>query len=171
MPALQKQKKPGIRYNYIPMEEIQKYLDPILKNNGLCVVQLPETSQTGGVAIRTIVMDLESGEALETVFDLPKTDIKSVSDTQAIGASITYGKRYVLTSIFRIRGVDEDNDASDRPALASIGEMKYRASTMVNSSRLPEEKKSSLQRQIPFIEDRDVLAGICQTAEKAGGYL
>lgn len=171
MPTLIKQQKQGMKYKFIPLEQIQKYLDPILMAKGLGVVQLPETSDIGGVSIRTIVMDLETGETLESRFDLPKTDLKSVTDTQAIGASITYGKRYALTSIFRIKGVDEDDDAGRQQPLASIEEMKYRASTMVNSSKLPEPRKNSLQRQIPYTDDRDILAGICMTAEKAGGHL
>ncbi len=171
MPTLIKQQKQGMKYKFIPLDQIQKYLDPILLEKGLGVVQLPETSERGGVSIRTIVMDLETGETLESSFDLPKTDLKAVTDTQGIGASITYGKRYALTSIFRIKGADEDDDAGKPQPLASIDEMRFRASTMINNSRLPELRKSSLQKQIPYIEDRDVLAGICQTAEKAGGYL
>lgn len=171
MPTLVKQQKDGMRYKFIPLEQIQKYLDPILMEKGLGVIQLPETSEKGAVSIRTIVMDLETGESLETRFDLPKTDMKAVTDTQAIGASITYGKRYALTSIFRIKGVDEDDDASRPQVLAGIDEMRYRASTMINNSRLPEQRKSSLQKQIPYIEDRDVLAGLCRSAEKAGGHL
>ena len=171
MPILHKEKKQGMRYAYITLEEIQIYLNPLLSKHGLCVVHLLETAQHEGVAIRTIVMDLESGETLESVFELPKTDLKSVNDTQAIGASITYGKRYSLVSLFRINGTDNDTDGQSERQLASIEEMKFRASTMLNSSRLPEQKKTSLQRQIPYIEDRDVLASICQEADKAGGHL
>ena len=172
MPALHKEKKPGTQYPYIPLEEIQKYLNPILKKYHLCVTHLLERAQGDDkVAVRTLVADLDTGEDLQTVFELPKTDMRSINGTQAIGASITYGKRYSLVSLFRISGTDEDTDGQGRTQLASIDEMRYRASTMVNTSKLPEERKISLQRQIPYTDDRDILAGICLTAEKAGGRL
>lgn len=91
---------------YVPLDEIWKYLEPILKEKKLlCYHVVNENS------VKTLIRDLEAKEweplQIESSFDLEATD------PQKKGSAISYGKRYNLGCIFNII-TDEDNDANDK---------------------------------------------------------
>lgn len=100
--------KAGYGYNYIPLQEVIDEIKPKLVKYDLGVIQMPvsENGQSVGVTTRLIH---KSGQWLESTFFALPTVLKGTNQTQQIGASITYLRRYGLVSLFGIAG-DEDVD-------------------------------------------------------------
>lgn len=113
----------GYGYKYSDLPTIVKEINPILKKYGLGFVQ-----PLCGTKLKTIIFHPESGETIESEVDLPVETLvyeendkkKSVlkgfegmNRAQAIGAMITYFRRYSLSSILGII-TDKDPDASTK---------------------------------------------------------
>ena len=99
----------GYGYKYASLDDVLNASKPILNKNGCCIIQGVGYIQNG-ISITTRILHL-SGEYIEDTLGLPLTEMKGVNNTQAMGASITYGKRYGLSAILGI-STDEDIDAS-----------------------------------------------------------
>ena len=99
--------KGGYGYNYAPLNEILDDVRPILTKHGFSLVQT--VGSEGGMVSVTTTLIHESGESLGSTFLLPPADVKGTNEVQKLGASITYARRYMLTSILGIAG-EEDTD-------------------------------------------------------------
>ena len=102
-----KNTKSGYGYNYAPLNEILETVRPILAKHRFSVVQMVGHEE-GLVTVRTILIH-ESGESLESTMALPPAEVKGTNEVQQMGASITYARRYMLTSLLGIAG-EEDTD-------------------------------------------------------------
>jgi hypothetical protein len=101
--------KEGYGYKYATLDSIIEQTKPILQKYGLCVVQTL-TGDGIKVGVNTLLVH-ESGESISETLWLPATDMKGVNAVQAIGASITYGRRYAISAILGI-SADDDTDAT-----------------------------------------------------------
>lgn len=101
--------KEGYGYSYAPLNEILDAARPILTKHGFSVVQA--VGSEGGMVSVTTMLIHESGEKLESTLLLPPTEISGTNDVQKLGASITYARRYMITSILGIAG-EEDTDGA-----------------------------------------------------------
>ena len=106
--TLPKDKK-GYGYNYTDFDTVVKTVKPILKNNHLGFCQMLDTKDNGKSGVTTILFH-ESGETIESWFELPASQVSKVA-CQNMGASITYIKRYALCAILGCSS-DEDIDAN-----------------------------------------------------------
>ena len=98
---------------YFDVNAVINVIKPILSECELIVLQ-PLTSVDGKPAIKTYIIDAETGEQIwETspITELPKA--------QEMGASITYFRRYALVSMLLLTG-EVDDDANS----ISIGTQK-----------------------------------------------
>ena len=102
-----KNTKSGYGYNYAPLNEILETVRPILAKHRFSVVQMVGHEE-GLVTVRTMLIH-ESGESLESTMALPPAEVKGTNEVQQMGASITYARRYMLTSLLGIAG-EEDTD-------------------------------------------------------------
>lgn len=137
------------KYSYTGMPRMWMALKPLLKANGLTVIQSPisHDGNTMGDFMSTTVLH-EGGEWVEYVMRLVVTR----DDPQGFGSAITYAERYMIKSIFKIV-TDDDNDATTQ-RLAD-GEMKkewVRAYTVVFTLQNP-GKKPTNSDFIKFIEE------------------
>jgi len=93
--------------------DINDYLDvikPILTKHGLVLIQ-----PINGTNLKTVLVDTETGEKIETEATLPVNP-----DPQKTGAIITYYRRYAIQSLFALQAEDDDgNKASGDNAEAS----------------------------------------------------
>lgn len=105
-------------YSYASLAKIWVDLKPLLKANGLTVIQSPTSTngQTMGDFLSTSIFH-ESGEFISTIARLVITR----DDPQGFGSAITYARRYQLLSMLGLV-TDDDNDATTQ-RLAD-GEMK-----------------------------------------------
>lgn len=106
--AVNKEKTGGLKNKYFDINMVIEAIKPTFTKHGIVVLQ-PLTHVDGKLAIETIVSDSESGETMRFVAPVTPSD-----DPQKMGASITYFRRYALTSLFLIEG-EEDNDLQDKP--------------------------------------------------------
>lgn len=101
----------GYGYRYLELPAIIEAVKPVLFNNGLFVIQSVTSEDSTKVGITTRLTH-SSGEFFEDTFYLPPTNIGKANEVQKLGSSITYGRRYGLSTILLL-AVDDDVDAND----------------------------------------------------------
>ena len=94
---------PFYKSSYFDVNSLIEQLKPIINEAGLVVIQ-PLSHFNGAPSIRTIVMDPDSGETLESEYT-----ITPCNDAQKMGASVTYWRRYGLVSFFLVVGENDDD--------------------------------------------------------------
>lgn len=102
-----------VRSRYAKFEDINQAVKPILKQYGFGIAF--RTAQPEGKIIVSGVLTHKSGHREETHIELPADTSGSKNNVQAIGSSISYGKRYTLCDLLNIttRGQDDDATGSD----------------------------------------------------------
>lgn len=123
----------GHGYRYTPLPAIINAIRPILAKHGLGVYQEVEVSPdttveiqkyvskggmereydiaNGFVRVKTVIVDTEGNKIESPVLELPIVRMVGNSSAQAIGATITYARRYSLSAFLGI-ATEEDTDAS-----------------------------------------------------------
>lgn len=141
--------------SYAPLEDIVKITQPILSKYGFSVSF--STSQNGleSVTVQCTLMHRD-GHSTKTELMLPTKSVSnSMNAMQAIGAAITYAKRYTISGILNIATGDDDNNGfttnaktakptiSDdqlEKALKAISEEKYTLEKLFNTYELTTEQ-------------------------------
>lgn len=101
---------PHFNSKYFDINSLIAEIKPILNEQGLLIMQ-PLVVLDGHAAMKTVIIDAESGESCETTTYLPEDD-----SPQKMGSAITYFRRYALTSLLLLEAEDDDgNFAADAP--------------------------------------------------------
>lgn len=102
--------KQAYGYKYATLDSLIDMLRNVLPKHGLWFMQMPTTFE-GRFTLTTRVFH-ESGEWIEDSIEMTDTELQGkANDTQKVGASITYFRRYALSSIFGVAS-DEDVDGN-----------------------------------------------------------
>jgi hypothetical protein len=102
--------KQAYGYKYATLDSLIDMLRGVLPNHGLWFMQMP--TRTGEKSALTTRIFHTSGEWIEDSIEMTDTELQGkVNDTQKVGASITYFRRYALSSIFGV-AADEDVDGN-----------------------------------------------------------
>lgn len=121
--------KQAYGYKYATLDSLIDMLRLVLPKHGLWFMQMP-TRFDGKSTLTTRVFH-ESGEWIEDSIEMTDTELQGkANDTQKVGASITYFRRYALSSIFGVAS-DEDVDGN------------------LNSKKPPEQKQSYQRSAAP----------------------
>ncbi len=97
----------GYGYTYTKLPRILEVINPLMKENGLGFTQVGE-----GTSLKTVIFHIESGESLESVFDIPQeVSLAKMNDFQVLGSAISYLRRYALSSALGLV-TDKDIDAA-----------------------------------------------------------
>lgn len=100
--------KSARNYKYATLDSVIELLSLVLPKHGLGWLQTLSTED--GQPILVTRMIHESGEWIEDAMVLPQTKLNGgANESQELGASITYFKRYALSAIFGI-ATDDDTD-------------------------------------------------------------
>ena len=96
---------------YTPLEDIVNTVRPILSKFGFSVSFNSNQQNVGFVTI-TCQLRHKGGHMIENALTLPTEAVtKGMNPMQAIGAAISYGKRYTICGILNIATTaDDDND-------------------------------------------------------------
>lgn len=142
---LSKNKK-GYGYNYTPLDSVIDMLNTVLPKHGINFVQFPSTIGEN-YALTTRIFH-ESGEWMEDTIIFNMTEISKANDTQKLGASITYFRRYALSAIFGIAS-DEDIDGNIEMNIAAKQSQSQpqRKSFNENKPSQPQQVKQQPQTQ------------------------
>ena len=100
---------PHFKNKYVSLDSILEAIKEPLKSANLVFVQMP----LEGGKLKTILIETETGESLESTMDLLITK----TDPQSQGSALTYARRYALSAILGL-STDEDDDgnsASSKP--------------------------------------------------------
>ena len=99
------------KFKYANLTSTWLSVKQLLKNNGIVVYQSPTQEHNGmtGNLFKTTLHHLESGEEKTEVMGMVLTR----QDPQALGAAITFYRRYMLTSMLGLIP-DDDNDAREQ---------------------------------------------------------
>jgi hypothetical protein len=90
------------KVNYASLPHILTVITPILKKNGLLIVQ-PVVNN----CVVTKLIHIDTGQMLESVYDIV---CKDSTNAQQIGSGVSYARRYSLTSILNLNIDDESDD-------------------------------------------------------------
>ena len=107
--------KPNDSGNYGKFVNLAAILDaatPTLVAHGVNVVQMCGRDDEGRVTVKTLAVDLETGETVEV-----GTFAGAAPDPQKAGSIISYGRRYCLSTALGIVG---DTDADQVPVKAPV---------------------------------------------------
>ncbi len=96
-------------YKYADLADLSAAVLPALAAQGIAWT-CPTVMTDRGLILRGQLIH-ESGERLEAVWPLPNT-----SDSKALGGAVTYGRRYLLSTLTGV-AAEEDNDAAHTEVL------------------------------------------------------
>lgn len=97
---------------YATFEDINDVVKPIMQKHGFAISFRVEHVQNG-VKVTGVLMH-RGGHREETTMLLPSDTSGSKNAVQAVGSSVSYGKRYVMSAMLNIttRGEDDDGYAA-----------------------------------------------------------
>lgn len=109
IPIIAKSKKAHTT-TYAPLEDIVKVVQPILSKYGFSVSFTTEQQGLEAVTINCILQH-KDGHSTSTALMLPTKAVNnSMNAMQAIGAAISYGKRYTICGILNIATAQDDDN-------------------------------------------------------------
>jgi hypothetical protein len=91
---------------YADLNAILDAVEPILLENGLILLQ-----PIHGNKVCTQIVDIDSGQILESCMDLPQG-----VTPQNMGSAITYYRRYTLQAALSLQAVDDDGEKASKEA-------------------------------------------------------
>jgi hypothetical protein len=101
---------PAFRSKYADLEDVLGTIGPVLHANGILYVQ-GGTNHDGRPWLVTQLIHAETGQTI--AFELPIVG-KDPDNPQAMGAAITYAKRYGLLAILGVATEDDDGNSAAR---------------------------------------------------------
>lgn len=109
---------------YARLEDIVAAIAPALSEHGFSISHRVERTPENMIAVTGILMHRD-GHSEQTSFPLPHDSTGSKNNVQAIGSSITYGRRYTILSLLNIVShapMDADDDAKRAGDGETIGD-------------------------------------------------
>ena len=98
---------PFFKSKYADLAEVLNVVRPAFSKHGLSVVQMPYSSDDGGIGVTTMISH-KSGQWMQGSLELPLQVAKNVN--QDAGSAITYMRRYALAAAAGV--AQEDLDAN-----------------------------------------------------------
>lgn len=130
-------KNPFFKSNYVTLEGVQNAIDAAIKGTGLAYTQIVKNDDNGNVGVETIITH-ESGQYLTTGVLALRPE---KATPQGYGSTITYAKRYQLSSAFGVSSdVDDDGNVGS-------GSFKTQAKGNYQQS-YPQPKQQVQQKQV-----------------------
>ncbi|MFK0731525.1 MAG: ERF family protein [Gloeotrichia echinulata HAB0833] len=94
---------PHYKHNYATLDAVLDAVTPALGKHGLVIIQTTEICE-GKTVLQTHLYH-ESGESITSTYPIPE-----ITDSQKLGAALTYARRYAVCAILSVTA-DEDDDA------------------------------------------------------------
>ena len=154
-PALRsvQKNKAGYGYKYTTLDGIIEMLRDVLPKHGVWFYQSVSTLDDTNFVLKTRVFHV-SGEWVEDELCFGETAVKGANQTQQMGASITYFRRYALAAFFAI-AADEDTDgvaaASQRTKAPSTSSTQPQSKSPSETPQGASNQQKQKQDPLPFI--------------------
>lgn len=101
---------PFFKSKYADLAEVLNVVRPAFSKHGLSVVQMPYSSDDGGIGVTTMISH-KSGQWMQGSLELPLQVAKNVN--QDAGSAITYMRRYALAAACGVAQEDLDSNLGD----------------------------------------------------------
>lgn len=108
LPSIAERGKGHGTVRYATFEDINDVVKPIMQKHGFAVSFKVEHHQ-GGINVTGVLMH-KGGHREETTMLLPSDTSGSKNAVQAVGSSVSYGKRYVMSALLNLTTRGEDDD-------------------------------------------------------------
>lgn len=139
--ALKTSNNPHYKSKYADLSSVMTACLPSLNAEGIAVVQLPVSNDSGDQSLRTIFMHADTAETVECTIPL----IIQKNDMQGLGSALTYARRYGLQCLAGLAAYDDDANAAcmsvsqSKPA-GTITEVQFRTlRAAAEEKNVPEE--------------------------------
>ena len=99
-------------FKYAPLEEIDKYLRPLLIEEDMDLSYSSEPREHGGILIRGRLKHLPGGHFEDSFMPAPLDISGGKSTVQGVGSTNSYLRRYIACNIFNIVVVGDDDDGN-----------------------------------------------------------
>jgi hypothetical protein len=137
--AVKDSKNPFFKSKFADLNSIREACMPALNKHGIGVIQ-PTTVIDGKFYVETTLMH-ESGEFLSGLYEV--VAVKQ-NDPQALGAAVSYSRRYGLQSLVNIGAEDDDSEtAMGRGNFKSSGNVTVTTTPVNNVAKLEEKPVES----------------------------
>jgi len=100
-------KNPFFKSNYASLSNILEEINEPLLESGLVITQFPDEN-----GLVSMLIHADSGEFISSNYQMP---VAKQNDPQALGSSITYARRYAITSILSLNVEDDDGNKGAEP--------------------------------------------------------
>lgn len=135
-------RKNEVRGNYMKFEDINEVCKPIMQRHGFGVTF--QTATVGGkVAVTATLRHRLGHKETNGPLELPADTTGSKNSVQAIGSSVSYGKRYTLCGILNISASGEDDNA--QTAVAEADPRRSRSEAVLQRARTPQPRTDAPQ--------------------------
>lgn len=114
-----------VQSTYALWEDINEAIKPVLAKHGFALSF--RTGQEEGRITVTGVLSHREGHSEETTMHLPIDTSGSKNSVQAVGSSISYGKRYTAGALLNITSRGEDDDGKAAGGVATISDEQVQA--------------------------------------------
>lgn len=151
--------KQAYGYKYATLDSLLDMLRSVLPKHGLWFIQMP--TRVDGKSTLTTRVCHESGEWIEDSIEMTDTELQGkANDTQKLGASITYFRRYALSAIF---GVSSDEDVDGNLNSRQQPQQKAQPKPAVPQPAPQPQKKLDPQKYV--LEDYEGRSAVGETVE------
>lgn len=133
-----------VQSRYAKFEDINEKIKPILKKFNFAVSF--KIKQEATKIIITSILSHAMGHSEETEIELPHDNSGNKNSVQAVGSTISYGKRYTMCALLNISVRDEDDDAQIVDECASPAQQQV-ISRLVKD--MPEESQDKFKKMYP----------------------
>lgn len=156
---------------YATLDDINRAVKSVMQAHGFAVT-FKVVHVAAGVSVTGILMH-SAGHREETTLLLPVDTGPGRSTVQAVGSSVTYGKRYVICALLNITtgdAVDDDGAGAKQEPLVTELQAKQITALLAKCSERTKagfEKMYSTADQVPKINFDGVIAGLNNSISKA----
>lgn len=105
--AVKDSKNPFFKSKYADLNSVREACMPALNKHGISIIQ-PTSVIEGKLYVETMLLH-ESGEFLSGLYEVV---VAKQNDPQALGAAISYSRRYGLQSLVNIGAEDDDAESA-----------------------------------------------------------
>lgn len=142
MPVIEKRGEIAIRgqvqSKFAKFEDINKQVLPVMKNHGFSLTF--ETQQAEGYINIIGVLRHKGGHKESTQLQIPYDTSGSKNAVQAVGSSVSYGKRYVMTALLNLT-VADDSDDDGVSAVPPVDLFNHNAMVQIHFDTIAEAKR------------------------------
>ena len=161
IPVIAEESSAHQNVKYAKLDAIVARVRPVLAEFGFAVAFHIDQSEKGVIAV-SATLTHKNGHSESTSISLPHETSGSKNAVQAVGSTITYGKRYTICSLLNIAtGDDHDGYAANQLSSEDYSAMLKNSKTMHQLGEAWGKVPANLKKELTALKD-ELKAGIAK---------